>query len=110
MRDLKMVRVALIDDHPILRSGMRWLLERDSTVQVVAEADNARSGLGLPTEQIDVFVLDISLPDSDGFATTAELIRRSPEAKVLLLTMHAREELVVRAFREGATGYALKEQ
>jgi DNA-binding NarL/FixJ family response regulator len=111
MRDLTtMVRVALIDDHPILRSGMRWLLERSPDIQVVAEADNARSGLSLPVDQIEVYVLDISLPDSDGFAATAEITRRTPNARILLLTMHAREELVVRAFREGATGYALKEQ
>ena len=111
MRDLTtMVRVALIDDHPILRSGMRWLLERSPDIQVVAEADNARAGLNLPVDNIEVYVLDISLPDSDGFAATAEMIRRTPDARILLLTMHAREELVVRAFREGATGYALKEQ
>jgi two-component system response regulator NreC len=110
MPDLTMMRVALVDDHPILRGGMRWLLEQGGTIQIVAEADSARAGLQVASSEIDVYVMDISLPDSDGFAATAELLRSVANAKVLILTMHAREELVVRAFQQGATGYALKEQ
>jgi two-component system, NarL family, response regulator NreC len=105
-----MMRVALIDDHPVVRCGMRWLLERSSTITVAAEAHDARSGLQLANQDIHVYCIDISLPDSDGFALTYELLRLAPAARVLILTLHAREEFVVRALRGGATGYALKDQ
>jgi len=105
------MRVALIDDHPVLRGGMRWLLEQEgSGIQVVSEAGDARSAMRMDVGEIDVFVMDIGLPDSDGFAATSELLRMKPDARVLILTMHAREELVVRALKTGAYGFALKDQ
>jgi len=103
------MRIALIDDHPIVRSGLRWLLEQQTpSITVVAEAGDCRSAYNL--EGVDVFVVDLGLPDSSGFVATTELMRLHPEAHVLVLTMHAREDLVARAFAAGATGYALKEQ
>ena len=104
------MRVALIDDHPVLRGGVRWLLEQGSAIVVVAEAGDAHSALRLTAGDIDVFVMDIGLPGSDGFAATRDLVRNKPDARILMLTMHAREDLVVRALRAGATGFALKDQ
>jgi two-component system, NarL family, response regulator NreC len=104
------MRVALVDDHHILRRGLREALEA-AGLEVVAEASHARAAcqLSLATK-VDVFTIDIGMPGVDGFGASRELKRLRPESHMLMLTMYAREEMVVRAFASGATGYAIKDQ
>jgi DNA-binding NarL/FixJ family response regulator len=103
------MRVALVDDHPVLRRGVRSLLEQNG-IQITGEADDVRGALLLPREEIDVYVIDLGLPGRDGFAALVELLRIAAGTRVLILTMHAREDFAARALQQGATGYALKEQ
>ncbi len=105
------LRIALVDDHPIFREGLRSLLERQKDFKVVAEASSARQAYPM-IESIrpDLVVLDITLPGVDGFSATRELKRRAPEGKVLILSVHAREEYAAQAIEAGATGYAMKSQ
>jgi two-component system, NarL family, response regulator NreC len=102
-------RVALVDDHPLFRQGLRTLLEHEDDLCVVGEAENARQAYELAEAQKpDVIVLDMSLPGVDGVAATRELQRRVPGGRVLILSMHDEKYLVSRAIAAGASGYAIK--
>jgi DNA-binding NarL/FixJ family response regulator len=104
-------RVALVDDHPLFREGLRTLLEREEDIVVVGEADSARQAYELAeSKRPDVIVLDMSLPGVDGVSATRELTRRLPGGRVLILSMHDERYLVSRALAAGATGYASKSQ
>jgi two-component system response regulator NreC len=103
--------VALVDDHPVFREGLRTLLTSESDIEVVGEAADSRQAYELAaTKKPAVIVIDVTLPDGDGIAATHEILRQSPRARVLMLTMHTSEFFVSRAFSAGVTGYALKNQ
>jgi DNA-binding NarL/FixJ family response regulator len=106
-----MLRIALIDDHVIFREGLRALLQAHSDLTVVADSGDAREVYALlETAAPHVAVVDLSLRGSSGFVATREIVRRAPQCRVLVLTMHTGEEHAVRAFAAGASGYALKDQ
>jgi DNA-binding NarL/FixJ family response regulator len=102
-------RIALIDDHPLFRQGLRALLEHEEDLEVIGEADDARHGYELAeARHPDVIVVDLSLPGVDGIGATRELKRRLPASRVLMLSMHDEPDLVSRALAAGAVGYAVK--
>lgn len=103
------VRVVVADDHPVFLDGLRVLLQSSPGLDVVGTAADGAALLAL-TEQVafDVAVVDLDMPGVDGAAATRELTQRSPEAAVLVLTMHDDDESVHRALRAGARGYVLK--
>ena len=110
MRPATVTRVLLADDHTLVRAGVRKILEAHPGFAVVGEVADGRAALAAIQEQdVDVLVLDLSMPGGDGF----EVLRRAkgirPAIKVLVLTMHASAEYVARAVREGADGYLLKD-
>jgi two-component system response regulator NreC len=101
-------KVLLVDDHALIRAGLKSLLVG---FEVVAEASDARTAYRLADEyRPDIAIVDMALPGEDGIAATRELRRRLPELKVLILSSFLREDLVVNALEAGALGYALKEQ
>jgi two-component system response regulator NreC len=103
--------VGLVDDHPVFREGLRTLLTGESDIEVVGEAADSRQAYDLAANKKPaVIVIDVTLPDGDGIAATHEILRQSPRARVLMLTMHTSEFFVSRAFSAGVTGYALKNQ
>jgi DNA-binding NarL/FixJ family response regulator len=105
------VRVALVDDHPVFREGLRALAQLEPDLDVVGEANDAREAYRMAEEhRPDVMTIDVGLPGADGIAATRELVRRLPELRVLVLSMHAGEDWVAAALSAGATGYALKTQ
>ena len=105
------LRIALLDDHVIFREGLRALILAHADLQVVAEAGEAREIYPLiEAAAPQVAVVDVSLPGSSGITATQEIVRRWPQCRVLVLTMHVAPEHAVRAFAAGATGYAIKEQ
>jgi DNA-binding NarL/FixJ family response regulator len=105
------LRIALVDDHQIFREGLRAILRGHPDLTVVAECGDARELYPLlEVAAPHVAVVDLTLRGSSGIAATEEILRRSPQCRVLVLTMHNGEEHVARAFRAGATGYAVKEQ
>jgi DNA-binding NarL/FixJ family response regulator len=105
------VTVALIDDHIVFREAFRTLLASTQEFSVVAEAQEGHEVCALyEAKKPDVVVMDVTLPGTDGLTATRELTNRYPMAKVLMLSAHAVQDYVSRAFAYGATGYALKSQ
>jgi two-component system response regulator NreC len=106
-----MLTVALVDDHPLFREGLRTVLSAQADVEVVAEACNSRQAcLMASASKPAVVVIDMTLPDGDGIAATQEILRQAPRTRVLMLTMHTSEFFVSRAFAAGVSGYAVKTQ
>lgn len=104
------MRVALADDHRLVRDGLRALLEADGRYEVVAEADDGLQVVQLvERERPDVLLLDLMMPGLHGLDVIDQLAKRVPSTKVIVLTMHSDEAYVVRALRSGATGYVLKD-
>lgn len=104
------IRVLLADDHPLVRSGVRRVLESQSELEIVGEAEDGAAALAKISELApDVLILDLAMPGTDGL----EVLRRAktirPELKIVVLTMHASPEYVARAIQLGADGYLLKE-
>jgi DNA-binding NarL/FixJ family response regulator len=104
------IRVLLADDHEVVRSGLRMVLEAESDIEVVAEAGDGAQALeqALGGEQIDLTILDVSMPRMTGLQAAAELHRRSPELRILMLSMHDNEQYFFEALKAGASGYVLK--
>jgi DNA-binding NarL/FixJ family response regulator len=106
----KPIRVLLADDHPLVRAGVRKVLEQQPSVTVVGEAGDGEEALKLLRElEPDLLVLDLNMPNRDGFAVLREARDAAPGVRILVLTMHASVEYVSRAVREGADGYLLKD-
>jgi two-component system, NarL family, response regulator NreC len=103
------IRILLVDDHAVLRSGLRLLLEREEGLEPVGEAGTAEEAVrSLPRLRPDVVVIDIEMPGMGGLDGTALIRERAPEARVLVLSMHDQARDVRRAFDAGADGYLLK--
>ena len=104
------VRIALCDDHAVVRSGLRHILEAESDLEVVGEAGSAADAVEVASSaRPDVFVMDLGLPDRNGIAATADVCAVSPQTRVLVLTVHDDVAYLRRAFEAGATGYLVKE-
>jgi DNA-binding NarL/FixJ family response regulator len=103
------IKVLLAEDHPLVRSGIRSLLDRMTDVQVVAEASDGHEALRLIEEyQPDVVLMDISMPNLTGLQATVRVTRNFPKVHVIILSMHSSEEFVSRALASGAAGYLVK--
>jgi len=106
----KPIRVFLLDDHEIVRRGVRDLLEAEPDIQVVGEAGTAQSALArIPALHPDVAVLDVRLPDGDGVSVCRDIRSRMPEVACLMLTSFGDEEALFDAIMAGAAGYVLKQ-
>lgn len=104
------VRILLADDHNILRSGLRALLEGIAGLEVVGEARDGREALALvKAHRPDVLLTDIAMPGLNGLEATVRVTKDFPHTRVLILSMHPNEEYVCQALRAGAAGYLLKD-
>jgi DNA-binding NarL/FixJ family response regulator len=107
---MKPIRVLLADDHALVRAGFRALLQSLPDMEVVAEAGDGREALRLiDLHQPDVVLMDIGMPGLNGLEAAARIVEESPHIRVIILSMHATEEYVLRALRAGAAGYLLKD-
>lgn len=103
-------RILLADDHTLIRQGLRRILECQPDLRVVAEAGSGDEAIALAREcQPDLALLDVGMKGLNGLEALAQLRRLQPELAVLMLSMHADERYVLRAVREGASGYVLKD-
>jgi DNA-binding NarL/FixJ family response regulator len=103
------LRVVIADDHAVVRTGYRRLLELEPGLQVVAEfADGESAYLWLAKHPADVLILDLSMPGQGGLATLRRLRRRLPELRVLIFTMHDSPVLAAQLLKAGANGYVTK--
>jgi DNA-binding NarL/FixJ family response regulator len=104
-----MIRILIADDHGIVRSGLRMLIERQGDMSVVAEADDGLHALELTqAERPNVAVLDVSMPRMTGLQAAREIRAHSPDTRVLLLSMHDDERYFFEGLEAGAAGYVLK--
>ena len=98
-------RVLLADDHEVVRSGLRAVLDREADIEVVAEAaDGARRSRMALANDVDLAILDVSMPRLTGLQATLELRRRAPKVRVLILSVHESEQYFFEALRAGASG------
>jgi DNA-binding NarL/FixJ family response regulator len=103
------LRILVVDDHPVVRRGIRALIESRAGWIVSAEAATGREAVALARKlQPDIVVLDLSLPELNGLDAARQIARESPRSEVLVLTMHHSEELARDVLRAGARGYVLK--
>jgi DNA-binding NarL/FixJ family response regulator len=104
------VRIMLVDDHPLVRDGLRARLEAVPHFSVVAEADSGPDALAMAEAvEADLILMDITMRDSSGIDATASLTARHPDIAVLMLSMHDKLEYVTQAMQAGARGYVLKD-
>jgi DNA-binding NarL/FixJ family response regulator len=102
--------VLIVDDHPLFREGLKSLLARHSSFEVIGEAGNANDGLKKAKKLMpDLVIMDISLPDQSGIEVTSKIRSLLPETRVIVLSMHTKIDYITEAFRQGATGYVVKE-
>jgi DNA-binding NarL/FixJ family response regulator len=106
-----MLRVLIADDHGIVRSGLRLLLERQPDLEVIAEAADGVEARELAVrERPDLAILDVKMPKLTGLQATREIKRQAPDVSVLILSMHDDERYLFEALKAGASGYVLKAQ
>jgi DNA-binding NarL/FixJ family response regulator len=102
-------RILLADDHGLVRRGLRLILDAQPDLEVVAEAADGAEAVKLALDpNVDLAILDISMPRMTGLQATRELERRRPELRVLILSMHESEQYLYEALRAGASGYVVK--
>jgi DNA-binding NarL/FixJ family response regulator len=102
-------RVLLADDHALVRRGLRLMLEAEPDLEVVAETgDGAEAVERALTPEVDLAIIDISMPRKTGLQAAREIHRRRPEVRILMLSMHQNEQYLSEALKAGAAGYVLK--
>jgi DNA-binding NarL/FixJ family response regulator len=104
------LKIIIADDHPMFRSGLRQSIEAEPRFKIVAEASDGKTALDLiEREQPDIVILDVNMPEKDGFAVARELQRRQTACEIVFLTMHGEEAMFRKALDLGAKGYLLKD-
>ncbi len=104
------IRVLLADDHKIIRQGLRSLLEKQEDMKVVAEAEDGRDAVRLAAETApDVVIMDVTMPDLNGAEATKQILSKSPDIKIVALSMHSDSLFVTEMLKSGAAGYLLKD-
>jgi two-component system, NarL family, response regulator NreC len=102
-------RILLVDDHAVVRSGLKMLLENEKDVEIIGEASSAGEAIeAAMVLKPDVILMDIGLPDLSGIDATREIKKRAPEASIVALTIHEDEEYFFKMLEAGATGYVPK--
>ncbi len=104
------ISVLLVEDHHVVRKGISYLLSLEEDIDIAGEAEDGNEGIKMAKELCpDVVILDITMPNLNGIDAVRRIKRSVPNTKVIILTMHTREQYIRQALREGASGYLLKE-
>ncbi len=103
------INIILVDDHKIIRDGLRSLLEKETDMAVVAEAENGRDAVKLSRKlNPDIVVMDINMPDLNGVDAATLILEESPDVKIIALSIHSTRRYVARMLKAGASGYLVK--
>ena len=104
------IKVLLVDDHAIIREGLRSLLEKQPEMEVIADTDDGRKAIELVRELLpDIVIMDITMPGLNGIEATRQITAEFPDVKVIALSIHSKRRYVADMLSAGATGYILKE-
>jgi DNA-binding NarL/FixJ family response regulator len=104
------IRILLADDHRIVRDGLKTLLEKQSDMEVVAEAEDGRTTVNLAKKLLpDIVIMDITMPDLNGIDATRKIVTELPNSKVIALSMHSDRRFVSGSLEAGASGYLMKD-
>ncbi|MEI6556296.1 MAG: response regulator transcription factor [Paludibacter sp.] len=105
-----MIKLLIVDDHEILREGLKRILNSETDMEVVAEADNGTQALKLISEiDCDIVLLDLNLPDRNGIDLIADIKKKKPKTQILVLSICPEKKYAIPAFRRGALGYLNKD-
>ncbi len=105
-----MIRIVIIDDHPVVRQGLRLMLEQRPDLEVVGEGADGEQAIALAIELVpDVMLLDLLLPGTDGISAVREIKRLTPTTQVIILTSYAQDDYIFNAIKAGALSYLLKD-
>ena len=104
------LRILLVDDHEIMRQGLRLLLEKHSDMEVVGEANDGQEAIELAGQlKPDVVVMDVNMPGIDGADATRRIVSEKPDTRIVALSMHSKKGFIIEMLKAGASGYVLKE-
>jgi len=110
MKESKQIRVLLAEDHAIVREGLRLLIEKQSDIELVCEAEDGRAAVERARELLpDVVIMDITMPNLNGVEATRQIIKEFPQIKIIALSVHSNRRFVADMLEAGASGYVLKE-
>ncbi|WP_088001151.1 response regulator [Gottfriedia solisilvae] len=103
-------RIAIVDDHKLFREGIKRILDFEESFDVIAEGSDGTEVVAIMDDhQVDVFIIDINMPNMNGVTATKALLEKYPDAKVIILSIHDDESYVTHVLKVGARGYLLKE-
>jgi len=104
------ISIVIVDDHKIMRDGLRIILENEKDVEIIGEADNGRDAVKLISQKNpDIAIMDIGMPEMNGIEATRQIFKESPDVKVIALSMHYDIQFVSGMLKAGAKGYLLKD-
>lgn len=104
------MKILVVDDHGVVRKGLRFLLDRQPEMEVVGEASDGREAVQLCEElSPHVVIMDVAMPQLNGIDATSQIVKKNPKIGIIMLSMHADESYLVRALSAGAKGYLLKD-
>jgi len=107
---MKKISVLLVDDHTVVREGLRALLHAEEDMEVVGEAENGRQAVGMARETpLDVVVMDVAMPLLNGLEATRQILKNKPGTKVLVLTSYGDDDCVAQSMKAGAAGFLIKQ-
>lgn len=104
------IKIILVDDHKILRDGLKTIIEKKSNMVVISEASNGREAIKLCSKlSPDIVLIDMSMPDLNGIEATKQILKANPRIKIIALSMYSSKQFIQEMFRIGAFGYLLKD-